>query len=91
MPSASVILSVNVTPSLVYSMVFPSKVIVPELDGVSACQHIRFYSKDIPIIAVTANVMKDDVKAYLNSGFDSHIAKPIEQATFYHLLAKVLL
>ena len=64
---------------------------MPELDGVSACQHIRFYSKDIPIIAVTANVMKDDVKAYLNSGFDSHIAKPIEQATFYHLLAKVLL
>ncbi|PKI17894.1 ABC transporter substrate-binding protein [Colwellia sp. 12G3] len=64
---------------------------MPELDGVSACQKIREKSSDIIIIAVTANVMKTEVEHYLETGFNAHLGKPIDQHAFYQLLTKHLM
>lgn len=51
---------------------------MPIMDGEQACMLIRETNKQIPIIALTANVLEKDVARYLEEGFDSHLAKPIE-------------
>ena len=63
---------------------------MPELDGVEACKIIRRENSAIPIIALTANVMREDVDTYLTSGFDEHLAKPLEVETFYQRLRAYL-
>jgi CheY-like chemotaxis protein len=64
---------------------------MPELDGVGACQNIRALGRKVPIIALTANVMKEEVSQYLSSGFNAHLAKPIDQKNFYQLLNDYLI
>ena len=59
---------------------------MPEMDGRQAQQHIAQLKKHIPIVALTANVMPDDVAGYIKQGFVSHIGKPIEVTTLYSVL-----
>ncbi|MGJ8691287.1 MAG: response regulator [Thalassotalea sp.] len=55
---------------------------MPVLDGIQATQQIRALADkklaSIPIIALTANVMKEDVENYLTLGINAHAAKPVE-------------
>ena len=59
---------------------------MPILDGISACQQIREVDRITPIIALTANVMTNDVEQYLASGFNSHVPKPTEQSMLFQVL-----
>lgn len=59
---------------------------MPKMDGMEACRRIRGENGDIPIIAITANVMKNDVLNYHHIGFNSHIAKPIDKNVLYKTL-----
>lgn len=63
---------------------------MPIMDGIEACQVIRTIDDSITIVALTANVMKDDVERYLSSGFDDHLGKPIEKDLLYSLLIEHL-
>ena len=63
---------------------------MPEMDGIEAMKHIRHLSSRIPIIALTANAMVEDVSSYLNLGFTAHVAKPVDKNHLYGLLASVL-
>lgn len=52
---------------------------MPVMDGFKATQAIRNMGKpyrDLPIIAVTANVMSGDKQRCLESGMDDYIKKP---------------
>jgi len=55
---------------------------MPELDGYHATRCIRALSTpkaaSIPIVAMTANVYKEDVEKCLTSGMNSHIGKPLD-------------
>jgi CheY-like chemotaxis protein len=54
---------------------------MPVLDGISATREIRKGSesvKDIPIVGVTASVMKEETESYLEAGMNAVVAKPIE-------------
>jgi len=55
---------------------------MPEVDGCEATRRIRSLSapnaKTIPIIAMTANVFKEDVEACIAAGMNSHIGKPLD-------------
>jgi CheY-like chemotaxis protein len=55
---------------------------MPEMDGYEATLVIRSLelekSKTIPIIAMTANVFKEDVQKCLDCGMNDHLAKPME-------------
>jgi len=55
---------------------------MPEMDGYQATQIIRALdtprAKTIPVIAMTANVFKDDIEACLAAGMDDHIGKPLD-------------
>lgn len=54
---------------------------MPEMDGITACLNIKAERSDIPILALTANVLPQDIEKYNNIGFDGHIGKPVEQHT----------
>ena len=55
---------------------------MPEMDGYEATRTIRSFdiekAKTIPIIAMTANVFKEDIEKCLESGMNDHLSKPIE-------------
>ncbi len=54
---------------------------MPDMDGISATKRIREYEKSIhghiPIIAMTAHVMKEDRMRCLAAGMDGYVTKPI--------------
>jgi signal transduction histidine kinase/BarA-like signal transduction histidine kinase len=55
---------------------------MPEMDGVEATRIIRARTdaaKDIPIIALTANMMQGDKEKYLQEGIDEYVGKPIQR------------
>jgi CheY-like chemotaxis protein len=53
---------------------------MPQMDGLEATRLIRALpacgSDDLPIIAMTANVFKDDIEACLAAGM--HLGKPFD-------------
>ncbi|CAA6815113.1 MAG: Histidine kinase [uncultured Thiotrichaceae bacterium] len=56
---------------------------MPEMDGYEASSKIRqlamnHHSKNVPIIAFTANAMKDDDKKCKAAGMDDYLSKPID-------------
>jgi len=55
---------------------------MPEMDGYEATRVIRAFdnpkAKSIPIIAMTANVFKEDVEKCIACGMNDHLAKPID-------------
>lgn len=63
---------------------------MPNMDGIQACEIIKSTNPHIPIIALTANVMSNDVEKYTQVGFDYHLAKPVEVNEIYKVIEKVL-
>lgn len=62
---------------------------MPIMDGIDATKQIRGsenYHKDVPIIALTANAMKEDMEHYKQVGMADYVSKPIDN----HLLGKTL-
>jgi len=64
-----------------YDMIFMD-IQMPEMDGYEATQRIRSLdipkAKAVPIIAMTANVFKEDIEKCLSSGMNSHVGKPLD-------------
>ena len=64
-----------------YDLIFMD-VQMPEMDGLDATRIIRALdvpeAKTIPIVAVTANVFKEDIERCLESGMNGHIGKPVD-------------
>ncbi len=55
---------------------------MPEMDGIEATQAIRKLSshvRNIPIVALTANAMVDEVERCKRAGMNDHLAKPINR------------
>jgi len=63
---------------------------MPEMDGVTASTQLRNKLFNKPIIAFTANVMKDDIKHYLENGMNDYIAKPIDINIFYRTISQFI-
>jgi PAS domain S-box-containing protein len=62
-----------------YEMIFMD-VQMPEMDGYDATRCIRDMEKGshVPIIAMTANVFKEDIEKCLEAGMDDHLGKPLD-------------
>ncbi len=63
---------------------------MPVLDGVSATELLRAAGYGRPIIALTANVMTEDVQRYLRSGCTHCVGKPIDFTALNLLLCELL-
>lgn len=63
---------------------------MPNLDGVAACKLIKELYPEIPIIALTANVMQQDIDHYHEVGFDAHLGKPLDMKLLYSTLSEFL-
>jgi CheY-like chemotaxis protein len=68
---------------------------MPEMDGFEATRTIRksgsSIAKNIRIIALTADVFKEDIEKCLEAGMDGHIGKPIFPNDLYTMLKKHIL
>jgi len=67
---------------------------MPEMDGYEATRKIRSLdipkAKDITIIAMTANVFKEDIERCLAAGMNDHTGKPIDANALFKVLNKYL-
>ncbi|MDE7304221.1 MAG: response regulator [Oscillospiraceae bacterium] len=79
--------------SAYYDLVFMDHM-MPELDGVDTTKMIRSqndaYSKELPIIALTANAVSGAREMFLESGFNDFISKPIQLPLLEKILEKWL-
>jgi len=76
-----------------YDVVFMD-VQMPTMDGFEATRFIRalpaLKDSKLPIIAMTANVFKEDIEECLAAGMDDHLGKPIDMGMVIEKLRKFL-
>jgi CheY-like chemotaxis protein len=67
---------------------------MPEMDGYEATRKIRAidsaYAKGIPIVAMTANVFREDIERCMVSGMNAHVGKPLDLEDVLKALMKCL-
>ncbi len=80
-----------------YDVIFMD-VQMPIMDGLEATRRIRVFEetlrkknpkrKEIPIIAMTANVFKEDIDSCLAAGMNAHLGKPLDMDEVLAVLKK---
>jgi len=66
---------------------------MPEMDGLTATQRIRAAEapgQRIPIIALTAGVMKNDREKCIDAGMDDYVSKPFKINEFFGKIDSVM-
>ena len=68
---------------------------MPVMDGYSATREIRKWQNEramapVPIIALTASALKEDVERSLEAGCDQHVAKPVRKATLLAAIRDIM-
>jgi signal transduction histidine kinase/ActR/RegA family two-component response regulator len=67
---------------------------MPNMDGLTATRHIRSATGPdqprVPIIAITANVLPDQIQRCLDAGMDGHIGKPINPQALISAISETL-
>src|SRR5215469_14812747 len=63
---------------------------MPEMDGLTATRLLRAepHLQQLPIIAMTAHAMAEEVRRCLEAGMNDHVAKPVDPGTFFATLAR---
>ena len=65
---------------------------MPVMDGLTATRHIRALAKpraaNVPIIAMTANVLPEQIARCVEAGMNDHLGKPINPAKLIETLAR---
>ncbi|MFT4520384.1 MAG: PAS domain S-box-containing protein [Halioglobus sp.] len=65
---------------------------LPEMDGVAAFRELQKYpeTRGIPVIAVSALAMSDEIEIAMSAGFTDYITKPLVIPLFMETIGKVL-
>lgn len=63
---------------------------MPEMDGLTATRHLRAAPglQKLPIIAMTAHAMAEEIHQCLEAGMNDHVAKPIDPNAFFATLTR---
>lgn len=70
-----------------YDIIFMDHM-MPEIDGVETTRRIRELGVDSPIIALTANALKEVEAMFLANGFQDFVSKPVERKVLTEKLEK---
>jgi signal transduction histidine kinase/CheY-like chemotaxis protein/HAMP domain-containing protein len=77
-----------------YDLIFMD-IQMPEMDGYEATRRIRALdaprAKTVPIVAMTANVFREDVEQSIAAGMNDHLGKPLDMEEVFGKLRKFLL
>ena len=77
-----------------YYQIILMDVHMPEMDGLEATKEIRNSGRPdasaVPIIAMTADVFKEDISRCQEAGMNAHIGKPVELDKLYSTVQKFL-
>ena len=67
---------------------------MPGMDGLTVARHIRQLPRPgvdmLPILAVSANAMKQDVEKSLAAGMNGHLAKPFTPESLYEAVGRLV-
>jgi two-component system, sensor histidine kinase len=63
---------------------------MPEMDGYETAKIIRTNNKQIPIVALTANLVEEVAYEVLNAGMNESISKPFKPTELHTVLSKYL-
>lgn len=65
---------------------------LPGMDGVAAMEALGNYekTKDIPVIAISANAKKSDIKNAVVAGFSDYLTKPLDVPKLIEVVRKIL-
>ncbi|MCJ2040113.1 PAS domain S-box protein [Methylobacterium sp. J-059] len=66
---------------------------MPGMDGITATRMIRRLkgpAANVPVIAMTANVLPAEVRQFREAGMDDHVGKPFDRAVLYAAIARWL-
>jgi len=61
---------------------------MPEMDGIEAAGHIFDLDTGVPIVALTANIMANDMQNYERSGMSECVGKPFTSQELWRCLMK---
>jgi CheY-like chemotaxis protein len=65
---------------------------MPAMSGIDATRKIRQHTdekiRQMPVIALTANIMQEDIQHYLDAGMNDYIGKPIDTRQLYSTVFK---
>ncbi len=68
---------------------------MPVMDGLEATKAIRALNREdaktIPIIALTANAIDEDVKYSLQAGMNAHLTKPVDSDHLFQLMGELIM
>jgi signal transduction histidine kinase/CheY-like chemotaxis protein len=77
----------------IYDIVFMD-LQMPQMDGYEATRRIRalpaLRGSDLPIVALTANVVTSDIEECITAGMDDHLSKPLDIDRILEILRKYL-
>lgn len=63
---------------------------MPVMNGRDATVALREAGVNTPVVALTANVMAEDIADYQRAGCNEHLPKPIDKQRFYEVLSRYL-
>ena len=64
---------------------------MPGMDGIAATRAIRCSAgphRDVPILAMTANVFPEQIRTYREAGMDGHVGKPLNRVQLHAAVAR---
>ncbi len=64
-------------------------IMMPEMDGIQATVELRNRGYEIPIIAMTANISKDEKNSAISAGMNDYVTKPVRIDTVKKILIKL--
>ncbi|WP_310992596.1 response regulator [Aequorivita marina] len=62
---------------------------MPGISGVEATKKIREFNSVIPIIALTAITIEDDLERFYSAGFNDFISKPFKAEDFFEKITRI--
>lgn len=74
--------------SNIFDIIFMD-IMMPDMDGIQATVELRKAGYQLPIIAMTANISKDEKSLAINSGMNDYVTKPVKIDVIKKILIKL--